>query len=180
MKFISLKRKTVISVASAFILAVVLAGCSSDPAPTPVANAPETSSTKNVSSEKMLSKPTDNNLKSITWLTSYDKALSTAKEDNKPVMIDFYADWCSACKYLDKNIYTAPDVIKESKGFINLKINTDKDTDIASRYKVYALPTLIFLDGNGKVLWRLEGAPTDTPYFIETMQKAQNKFTSGA
>jgi len=175
MRFISSNPKTALSVTSAFILASVLAGCTSSPAPAPVAEAP---SKEAITAD--VNKNTDTNFKNITWLHSYDKALSTAKKENKPVMIDFYADWCTACKYLDKNIYTAPDVIKESKKFINLKIDTDKDTEIASRYKVYNLPTLIFLDGNGKVLWRLEGAPTATPYFIETMQKAKNKFISGA
>jgi len=177
MRFISKNPKTVLSVSSAFLLAVVLAGCSTAPAPTPVASTPEKTSAQ---LKEAVSKPTDGNLKSITWLTSYDKALSTAKSDNRPVMIDFYADWCTACKYLDKNIYTAPDVIKKSKSFINLKIDTEKDTDVAARYKVYALPTLIFLDGDGKVLWRLEGAPASTPYFVDTMQKAQDKFIKGA
>ena len=183
MRFISSNRKTVLSVSSAFFLVAVLAGCSSAPPTAPVASTSESvtesAANKAAMAKKML-EPTDENMKSITWLTSYDKALATAKTDNKPVMIDFYADWCTACKYLDKNIYTAPNVIKKSKTFINLKINTDKDTEIASRYKVYNLRTLIFLDGNGKVLWRLEGAPTSTDYFIQTMQKAQNQFTDQA
>jgi thiol:disulfide interchange protein len=177
MRFISTNPKTILSVSSAFLLAVVLAGCSKSPESTPVASATEKTTEQ---AKKAALKPTDNNLKSITWLTSYDKALETAKASNKPVMIDFYADWCTACKYLDKNIYTAPDVIKKSKTFINLKIDSDKDTEVAARYKVYALPTLIFLDGNGKVLWRLEGAPADTNYFLQTMQKAQNKFAEQA
>jgi thiol:disulfide interchange protein len=176
MKFLSSNPKTAISVTGAFVLALALAGCSTSPAPTPVASVPDAAPSKTAKPEKTV---VDKNPHSITWLTSYDKALQTAKENHQPVMIDFYADWCTACKYLDKNIYTAPDVIKESKKFVNLKINSDKDTDIAARYKIYALPTLIFLDGNGKVLWRLEGAPPTTPFFIQTMQKAQDKFATG-
>lgn len=171
MKPSTLNLKTKLSLLCAILIGAGLSGCSSGPAPTPVAQTPD-----KAAKLAQLNKDTDTNFKSITWLTSYDKALQTARADNKPVMIDFYADWCTACKYLDANIYTAPDVIKNSKKFINLKINSDKDTDIAAHYKVYALPTLIFLDGNGKVLWRLEGAPAGTPYFIETMQKAKDKF----
>jgi thiol:disulfide interchange protein DsbD len=177
MRSIFSNRRTILSVTGAFVVAVALAGCSTAPAPAPVANGNDVN--KAELAKKTL-EPTDKNMKSITWLTSYDKALTQAKADNKPVMIDFYADWCTACKYLDKNIYTAPNVIKKSKTFINLKIDTDKDTEIASRYKVYNLPTLIFLDGNGKVLWRLEGAPASTDYFIQTMQKAQNQFADQA
>ena len=177
MRTIMKNPKTILSVSSAFILAIALAGCSSAPSPTTVSSATEPAKTDAVA--KTTFQPTDNNMSSITWLTSYDKALNSAKENNQPVLIDFYADWCTACKVLDKEIYTAPDVIKKSKEFINLKINTDKDTDIAARYKVYALPTLIFLDGDGKVLWRLEGVPT-TSHFINTMQKVQNKFISEA
>ena len=176
MRFISPSPKTILSVSSAFFIAAVFAGCSTAPAPTPVASTPEKTSAQ---LKEAVTKPTDTNLKSITWLTSYDKALSKAKENNQPVLIDFYADWCTACKMLDKDVYTAPTVIKKSKEFINLKIDTDKDTEIAARYKVYALPTLIFLDGNGKVLWRLEGVPT-TSHFVDTLQKVQNKFISEA
>ena len=176
MRFISSNRRTILSVTSAFVFAVALAGCSTAPTSTPLANGNEVN--KAEMAKKTL-EPTDKNMKSITWLTSYDKALTKAKAENKPIMIDFYADWCVACKQLDKNIYASPDVIKKSKDFINLKVNIDKEQDIAARYKAYFLPTLIFLDGNGKVLWRLEGVAT-TSYFIDSLQKVQNKFISEA
>jgi len=192
MKFTLPNNKTTLSVTTALGLALVLAGCTAPPqdaVPTDNASSPpaETSQTpadSDATADKSAdAKPAEQasaaddfkNAKSIAWLTSYDKALQEATKKNQPVMIDFYADWCTACKILDKDVYTAPDVIKKSQDFVNLKINTDKDTDIAARYKVYALPTLIFLDGSGKVLWRLEGVPT-TPHFINTMQKVQDKF----
>lgn len=186
MKFTLPNNKTTLSVASAIALALALAGCTAPPED--AAPADDASTTPAETSQL----PADNtnesapaqpdaadkttSAKSIAWLTSYDKALQEATKKNQPVMIDFYADWCTACKILDKDVYTAPDVIKKSQSFVNLKIDTDKDTEIAARYKVYALPTLIFLDGSGKVLWRLEGATT-TPHFISTMQKVQDKFT---
>jgi thiol-disulfide isomerase/thioredoxin len=188
MKRVSLNCKTAFIVASAPCLAVALAGCSNSPSamsaaqtsspPTPAAQ-PPSQVPCNTSLETDANKNIGANLRNITWFSSYDKALQTAKKNNKPVMIDFYADWCGACKYLDQNIYTAPGVIKESKKFINLRINTDKDTDIVQHYKVYGLPTLVFLDGNGKVLWRLDGAPAKPPYFIKTMKTAESKFITG-
>jgi len=192
MKFTLPNNKTALSVTSAITLALALAGCSAPPQDTvPVDNSAtppaETSqvpadqdtatdaSADTKSAEQASAADDSEGAKSIAWLTSYNKALEEATKKNQPVMIDFYADWCTACKLLDKDIYTAPDVIQKSQNFVNLKIDTDKDTEIAARYKVYALPTLIFLDGSGKVLWRLEGVPTTT-HFINTMQKVQDKF----
>lgn len=187
MKMLQSINKTTLSVASALLLGLVLAGCTAPPAPSPLAQAPEPAATEssNIAAtasqdETVESEATHESSNGIVWLTSYDKALAKAKESNKPVMIDFYADWCTACHYLDKNIYTASGVIQESKKFVNLKIDTDKQTDIAAQYKVYALPTIIFLNGDGKVLWRLEGAPSESPYFVQTMQKAHNKFIEEA
>jgi thiol:disulfide interchange protein len=178
MRFISSHTKTLLSVSSAFILAVVLAGCSTPPDSD---NAPATEKTpvKTDNPQKVQPRVADKNPHSITWLTSYDKALATAKSQYQAVLVDFYADWCEPCKMLDRDVYSQPDVVKESKKFVNLKINFDKDTNIAERFKVYSLPTMIFLDGNGKVLWRLEGVPT-TPHFIQTLQKVQDKLVDEA
>jgi thiol:disulfide interchange protein DsbD len=49
-----------------------------------------------------------------------------AEEQNKPVMIDFGADQCGACKKLDEETFTDGRVIELSKNFVCIKVNTDK------------------------------------------------------
>ncbi|OMH79609.1 Thioredoxin [Zancudomyces culisetae] len=62
-----------------------------------------------------------------------------------PVFVDFYADWCGPCRLLSPVIQ---DVVK-TNGKVNLaKINTDEEGELAQKYEVAALPTVIlFKDG---------------------------------
>lgn len=121
-------------------------------------------------------KPNNSTDLHIIWAPSYDHALQSASKENKPVMADFYADWNIASHHLDDNIFTSSDVINESRKFINVRIDADKQENLTKLYKVYASPTIIFMDGNGNVLTRLEGAPEKSSYFVEVMQKTMHKF----
>lgn len=72
---------------------------------------------------------------------------------SKPVLVDFYADWCIPCKQIPPVLKK----VKEELGQVKIvKVDVDKNPFIASRYKVNNIPTLmIFKDG--KPLWTGEG-----------------------
>ncbi len=86
----------------------------------------------------------------------FDALLRKAQADCKPVMIDFFADWCAACKELDKKTYTAPQVAQESQRFVNIKVDGTEDdevlTELYARYGVTGLPTVAFIDPLGQTL----------------------------
>lgn len=64
----------------------------------------------------------------------------------KPVLVDFYTDWCHACKEIPLVINKVKSDLKQ--GFRIVKVNVDKNPFIASKYKINSLPTLIiFKDG---------------------------------
>lgn len=89
-------------------------------------------------------------------LAKFQQTLKQAKVDCKPVMIDFFADWCIACKELDKYTYSDPKVIEESKRFVNIKIDATEDTndlaEIQKQFGVVGLPTVGFISGKGDIL----------------------------
>jgi len=63
------------------------------------------------------------------------------------VMIDFWAAWCGPCRMISP---TVEELAKEYSGKIKvLKLNTDENSEIASRYKIMGIPTIMFFkDGN--------------------------------
>ncbi|MDO5555323.1 MAG: thioredoxin [Clostridia bacterium] len=65
---------------------------------------------------------------------------------DKPVLIDFYADWCGPCKMMSPII---DEIAEEKTGIIVGKVNIDEAQDLAVKYNVMSIPTIIiFKDGN--------------------------------
>ncbi len=86
----------------------------------------------------------------------FDAVLAKAKADCRPVMIDFFADWCAACKELDHVTYVSGQVAEESQRFVNIKVDGTNDSDVLSalyeRFGIKGLPTVVFIDPMGTVL----------------------------
>jgi thioredoxin 1 len=80
---------------------------------------------------------------------------------NLPKLWDFWATWCPPCKQLKPTIEALE---KEYEGKIEIKsIDTDQNQDLARKFNVQAIPTLVFLDAKGNELSRIVGlVPRDT------------------
>jgi thioredoxin 1 len=92
----------------------------------------------------------------IKWQPSMSAALKEAKRTGKPIFADFYATWCKPCHYLDK-AYVSPAIVKESQKWVMVKIDVDKSKSDAVKYRAESLPTMLFLDRNGKEKGRKVG-----------------------
>jgi thioredoxin:protein disulfide reductase len=91
----------------------------------------------------------------IVWFTNEEEALAKAKAEGKPVLIDFGAEWCAACKKLEHQTFPDPNVRSEAQRFVALRVDATDDEDetinkLKDKYKVVGLPTVIMLDKNGK------------------------------
>ncbi len=73
---------------------------------------------------------------------------------SKPVLIDFYADWCGPCKMMVPILKQVKDDLGERVSII--KIDVDKNQRLSAKYKVRGVPTLMLFK-EGKLLWRQSG-----------------------
>ncbi|MCS6815147.1 MAG: thioredoxin [Cyanobacteria bacterium] len=71
-----------------------------------------------------------------------------------PLLVDFYAPWCGPCQLMAKILEEVNAQMKDSLQVV--KINTDTYPELATRYQVYALPTLVLFK-QGKPIDRIEG-----------------------
>jgi len=78
---------------------------------------------------------------------------------DKPLLINFHAEWCGPCKMLAPVI---KDVAKSMNGEIRIiKVDIDKNQSLAQKYQVSGVPTLVLFK-NGEVVWKESGVKTKT------------------
>jgi thiol:disulfide interchange protein DsbD len=100
---------------------------------------------------------------SFAWVHSYDEAIARARAEHRPVILDFWAEWCTACKELDRTAWADPRVREAASRFIAAKLDgTDGSSefeDAVEKYQVVGMPTVIFIDSQGRELpARITGA----------------------
>ena len=96
----------------------------------------------------------------------WQEALDKAKAEGKLIFVDAYTDWCGPCKQMDKTTFPDPDLGNfNNQNFINIKVNVEKGEglDFGKKYKVTALPTLFYINGDGEVVHKSAGlrSPVD-------------------
>lgn len=93
----------------------------------------------------------------ISWSYNLQSAFKEAGRMQKPIMVDFYTDWCGWCTKLDKETYRNQKVANLAEKFICVKIDGDKNRDLVKKYNVTGYPRIIFFDSSGKIIDEIGG-----------------------
>ena len=82
------------------------------------------------------------------------KSFNEQIHSTKPVLVDFYAEWCGPCKMMKHILLDVAE--RMGDGITILSIDVDKEKELAVQYRIQSVPTLIIYK-NGKQLWRQSG-----------------------
>ncbi len=91
---------------------------------------------------------------------TWEEALEIAKKENKLIFLDIYATWCGPCKKLKRNTFSNSEVgTFYNQNFVNVAYNGEQGDGamLAQKYRLTGYPSLLFIDGNGKVVRQTGG-----------------------
>lgn len=91
-------------------------------------------------------------------------------KSEKPVLVDFHADWCGPCQMLSPIL---KEIAAEHADKVKIiKIDVDRNPEIAAKYQIRGVPTMILFH-QGQILWRQSGLPPKRMIEEQVMAHAQ-------
>jgi thioredoxin-like negative regulator of GroEL len=103
---------------------------------------------------------------------TYKEALREAAAAGKPVMLDFYTDWCPHCKEMDKVVAQIPEMMGK---FVYYRVNAERNTSLAKQFDVKAYPTVVFVKPDGTEFHRWAGAYQTAGQMTDVLQVVLDK-----
>ena len=92
----------------------------------------------------------------IKWISSYDQALNTSKDAQKPLLLYFHTPTARLCVRYQQETFTQPQVIKFlNENIVCYAVNAEREKQLVVKYGVYRVPTVLILDPTGKEFLRI-------------------------
>jgi thiol:disulfide interchange protein DsbD len=97
----------------------------------------------------------------IVWVALSERALTVARNERRPVLIDFQAEWCLPCRRMERTTFVDPAFVETARDFATLKADVTAQDDVAEglmqRFAVSGVPTYVLLAPDGREVQRFEG-----------------------
>jgi thiol:disulfide interchange protein DsbD len=115
----------------------------------------------------------------VAWAPYSEAVMEQAQRDQRPILIDVYADWCLPCVEMDHVTFRHPDVVHALASVSTLRLDATRGVSpegegLLKRYRVYGAPTLLLFDRSGREREDLRVLGFVTPdEFLERLSKIQ-------
>lgn len=93
----------------------------------------------------------------VSWETNLDKASEAARKGNRAMLLEFWSATCEPCKVLDETVFPDERIGMALKKLHTVRVDVDKQPEIARKYNVNGTPTLMVTDSYGTELFRYTG-----------------------
>lgn len=96
----------------------------------------------------------------VRWEPGHpDSAIARAVRQGRPAFLDFFADWCVPCRWMDRAVYNDPLLAEgaEAVAMVRIDIERPEGRALAARYDVHQYPTLVYLAPSGREILRWPG-----------------------
>jgi protein disulfide-isomerase len=86
----------------------------------------------------------------IPWRTDFTAAASEAKQQGKPMVVYFTADWCGPCRQMKSKTWSDAAVASALESYVPVKIDVDKNSEVALKYRVTSIPRVQIINADGQ------------------------------
>ncbi len=119
-----------------------------------------------------------NEIGGIVWEKDFEVAQKRARDEMKPMLLDFTATWCKPCLLMDKEFWVLDSVAGAVKPFIAVKVDFDKNRKIARQFDIEIIPHVVFTDPLANVIATRRGfSPAKVTDLFAILEKMPKDFS---
>jgi thiol:disulfide interchange protein len=125
----------------------------------------------------------------VNWILKYDEGMEIARREGKPVFLNFTGVTCTNCRWMEKNMFTRPEIVAELQQFVTIELFTDLPNNPESdryrkmgldRYGTAAIPLYAITTPDEEPLTEFPGMERNAEKFRSFLQEGREKFERAA